>query len=479
MTLTDNQGHVPIGWTIAVKDATDMWRDGRFRWSAGVLLAILSTSFLTGWSHAATTARLHREAQDVERQLSLDKGEMNPHAAAHYGAFVFKPIEPLTGFDPGIEPYVGVAVFLEAHQQQLARHRPAEDATAARRLGELSAATALQVLVPLLIVLLTYPAFAGEREAGTLRQLSSLGVGRFPLAIGKIAGAIVPLAAVLLPATAIGVAAMMWSAPLGFDADAMSRAVGLSALYLGYFTIWAALGLAVSAFATSSNAALTILVGLWFANCFVAPPLTSALAQLKEPSTTGVQFTIALDEARGRLPRWDERVAAVEERFLTGELDLGVGMPSNPEVIALVEAERDETALFDGLFDRLFARFDRQAGVFANAGWFAPRMAIQQLSMGLAGTDYATHRRFVEATGRYREAFVQSLNAELTSYGSADTFDYTRGRDLWQRIPEFEFEPPTIAWSLGQHVTSLTALATWLATIVLLLVVTVRGMRVD
>ena len=456
-----------------------MWRDGRFRWSAGLLLAILSTALFTGWAHAAATARLHQEAQETERQLSLAKGEMNPHAAAHYGAFVFKPIEPLTGLDPGIDPYVGVAVFLEAHQQQLARHRPAEDATAVRRLGELSAATALQVLVPLLIVMLTYPAFAGEREAGTLRQISSLGVGRLPLAVGKIAGALLPLAAVVVPATLVSVVAMRWSAPLGFDADAVARTAWLAATYLAYFGIWATLGLAISAAATSSNAALTILVGVWFANCFVAPPLASAVAQLREPSSSSVQFTIALDEARARLPRWDERVAAVEERFLSGELDLRKGMPSNPEVIALVEAERDETALFDSLFGELFAKFDRQAVVFANAGWFAPRLALQQLSMGLAGTDYATHRRFVEATGRYREEFVQTLNAELTAYGSADTFDYTRGRDLWQRIPDFDYEPPTLAWSLAQHVTSATALATWLAAGSLVLAGAVRRMRID
>ena len=72
----------------------------------------------------------------------VDKGDMNPHAAAHYGAFVFKPVQPLSAIDPGLDPFVGVFVFLEAHKQQLARYRPIEDAAPTRRLGLLTPATA-------------------------------------------------------------------------------------------------------------------------------------------------------------------------------------------------------------------------------------------------------------------------------------------------------------------------------------------------
>ena len=39
------------------------------------------------------------------------------------------------------------------------------------------------------------------------------------------------------------------------------------------------------------------------------------------------------------------------------------------------------------------------------------KLPANLISMGLAGTDYALHRRFTEATSRYRETFVQTLNA--------------------------------------------------------------------
>ena len=130
----------------------------------------------------------------------LDKGDMNPHAAAHYGAFVFKPVQPLSAIDPGLDPFVGVFVFLEAHKQQLARHRPIEDATPTRRLGQLTPASAALVLLPLLVVSLTFSSFAAERDQGTLRPLLAMGVSRRSLLAGKAIGAMLPLAAVIVPA---------------------------------------------------------------------------------------------------------------------------------------------------------------------------------------------------------------------------------------------------------------------------------------
>jgi ABC-2 type transport system permease protein len=287
-----------------------------------------------------------------------------------------------------------------------------------------------------------------------------------------------PLAAVLVPATIVGVAGLLWPAPAA-DADALLRAALLAAAYLAYFLTWAALGLSVSARAQSSIAALSVLVAVWFANCFVAPPLASALAKLTYPAMTAVEFTAALDDARAALPRWDQRVAGVEDRFLNGDLALAANVPSNPEVTALVEAETDETAMFDRLFSSVFDAYDAQAILYEQLGRAAPGLAVQSISMGLAGTDYALHRRFTEATSRYRETFVQTLNAELAAYQQVDTFDYTRGRDFWAQVPSFTFEAPSAWWSLSQHRGSAIHLALWLAVSIVALGWSVATMRVD
>jgi ABC-2 type transport system permease protein len=176
-----------------------------------------------GVQHQSEIARQHADAQRAERDAWLDKGDMNPHAAAHYGAFVFKPVQPLSAIEPGLDPFLGVFVFLEAHKQQLARHRPIDDASPTRRLGLLTPATAVLVLLPLLVVSLTFASFAGEREQGTLRPLLALGVSRRALLAGKAVGALLPLLVIMLPAALVAAVLLSVFAPADPEAPIAAR----------------------------------------------------------------------------------------------------------------------------------------------------------------------------------------------------------------------------------------------------------------
>jgi ABC-2 type transport system permease protein len=466
-------------WAIAAKDGREIWRDGRFRWAAVVLAGLLVVATVSGWAQTRATAQLHEEARTAERALSLDKGDMNPHAAAHYGAFVFKPVEPLAALDPGLTPFVGVTLFLEAHQQHLARHRPVADQTPAGRLGELTVAGALQALVPLLIVSLCYAAFAGERERGTLKLLSSLGVSRRALIAGKVFGCVLPIVVVLVPAGSVAAFVLLPATSAGVDRDGAWRMMALAALYAAYFAWWTIVALTVSARARSSSSALVSLLAMWFVACLLAPPLASAVARWWHPSPTSAEFALAIQQAHDALPAWTDRVAQVEERFLSGALPITPDLPSNPEVVALVDAERDESLLYERLFADLHERYAKQSAVYERIGWLMPSLAIRGLSMRLAGTDYAFHRRFLDAASAYRAQFLALLNAELVAYTEANTFDYTRGRELWERIPEFAFEAPDLATSVDGASGSMAALALWIAAAGLALAAAVSRMAVS
>ena len=464
--------------TIASKDATEIWRDGRFRWAAGLLFLLLIAAVAGGAHNQSQIARQHADAQRAERAVWLDKGDMNPHAAAHYGAFVFKPVQPLSAIDPGLDPFVGVFVFLEAHKQQLARHRPIEDATPTRRLGQLTPASAALVLLPLLVVTLTFSSFAAERESGTLRPLMAMGISRASLLAGKAIGAMLPLAAVIVPATVIGAAIVSWNAPLDPGVSIASRALGLGLVYLVHTLIWVALGLAVSARARTQGAALVVLLGLWFANAFIMPPLAMAVAKWIDPSPSALEFAASIADEKDAWPSWDTRVERVMERFLDGEFESTMA-PSNVEVMALLESEADETALYDRKFKELFARYEQQAHSYERAGALAPTLAARTLSMALAGTDEAHDREFAAAAARYRTAMLTTLNSELASSGRFNTFDYTRGRDLWEKVPPFDYDPPSARWALSQRAWSAGVLVAWLLAAAIAAAWSVSSMRLE
>jgi ABC-2 type transport system permease protein len=463
---------------IAVKDATETWRDGRFRWAAGLLFLLLVAAIAGGAQHQAHISRQHADAQTAEREAWLDKGDMNPHAAAHYGAFVFKPVQPLSAIDPGLDPFLGVFVFLEAHKQQLARHRPIEDASPTRRLGFLTPAAAALVLLPLLVVSLTFSSFAGEREQGTLRSVLALGVTRRSLLIGKALGALLPLLLLLIPAAIAGAIFLYVNRPGDPDAPIAARASGLLAVYVSHALVWTGLGLAVSARARSQATALVVLLALWFANAFVMPPLAMAITKSISPSPSAIEFTAAIEDEKTSWPDWDARVEGVMQRFLEGEFDAAMA-PANVEVVALLESEAQETALYERHFQKLFDAHATQSRSYARAAIVSPTLAARLLSMALAGTDDAHDREFAAAAARYRSQMLTVLNSELAASGRLNTFDYVRGRDLWEKVPSFDYEIPGAVWAVSQHAWSAMALACWLIGVWIAATWSVSSMRVD
>ena len=267
---------------IARKEFTDLVRDGRFRWSATLVGAFLLVSLGAGWLHVRDARAQLEAAQATARTHWESQGEKNPHSAAHYGIYAFKPRLPLSFVDQGVDPWTGTSVWLEAHRQNEFLMRPAQDATAAQRFGTLTAAGVLQHLVPLLVILLAFGALAGERERGTLRQLLASGVGRRELTAGKALGVAAALALLVVPAALLGSAALLTgSAATG---SILTRGSVLALVYLTYFGAFVGLSLAVSAWAPSARTALVALLGIWVVNGLVAPRAAVDLSSWLHPS---------------------------------------------------------------------------------------------------------------------------------------------------------------------------------------------------
>src|SRR5690606_5239898 len=115
-----------------------------------------------GWFHQRELVAQRSAADAAERARWTGQPEKNPHSAAHYGVYAFKPRLAPAFLDPGIEPYAGIAVWLESHNQNDLLYKPAEDATAAQRFGDLTAALVLQLLLPLVVILVGFASVAGE-----------------------------------------------------------------------------------------------------------------------------------------------------------------------------------------------------------------------------------------------------------------------------------------------------------------------------
>jgi ABC-2 type transport system permease protein len=287
-----------------------------------------------------------------------------------------------------------------------------------------------------------------------------------------------PLALVCVPAALVAAALLAVNAPADPGAAIGGRAMTLLAVYLVHILIWIALGLAVSARARTQGAALVVLLALWFANAFVMPPLAMAAAKWRIPSPAPIEFAAAIEDEKAAWPDWDARVDGVMERFLAGEFESTMA-PANVEVVALLESEAEETALYERHFAALFDRYRDQSRLYERAAAIAPTLAARTLSMALAGTDDAHDRLFADAAARYRSRMLDTLNSELAQSGRLNTFDYVRGRDLWQQVPPFDYDAPGLSQVLIDRSWSVAVLAAWTLGTLLLAAWSVVNMRAE
>jgi ABC-2 type transport system permease protein len=366
----------------------------------------------------------------------------------------------------------------------LSSHRPIEDKTALQRFGELTVAWTLQYLVPLLIILLAFSSFAGERERGTLCQLVSLGVPSRKLALGKALGVAAALALVLLPATLLAAALLAGLKTGESFGEAALRFITLSLSYLLYFAAILGLCLAVSAKVKSSRVALLALIGFWMISSLLVPRLASDLAERLYPSPAVSEFWSAISQdiregIDGHNPS-DQRRKQLEAKVLAQynvkELK---DLPVNFAGIALQESEEYSNQIFDKHYSRLWALYEKQAGVQMLASTISPLLAARNLSMGLAGTDLYQHRHFAEQAEAHRRKIVKQLNEDMAQNAGAQDYDYLADPALWSKTPQFEYAPPSFSWVLGKQLGNLLILGLWCAASAFVAARAVRIIRVD
>ena len=429
---------------------------------------------------AAATAAAHREANaDIRARFQAtadqrfdDQPARHPHRVVHYGHFVFRPLPALAAFDPGVDSFTGNMIYLEGHRQNSANFGDVRQSSLLARFGLLTPAFVLQLLAPLVMIFVAFGIVARDRDSGTLRQSLTLGVpaGRLLAgklaAVGSIAGLLLLPAAVTLGWLVVGEGA----APL--------PAAALLGGYAAYLLIWAVAIVAVSAFAKQARTALLALLAVWTATAVLLPRVAPTVALGAAPLPTRLENDIGIQrDLRAMGDSHDPNdpfFTAFRERTLER---YGVArvedLPVNYRGLLAVEGERMTSSLFDRYAERQFAREREQAATAGLISLLSPTMAMQRLSMAVAGTDLEGHRRFLSQAEAYRYDIVQRLNrmqAEALTYSD----DSNRNRDIgaaqrvridpdnWRAVPDFAYRAATTTEKLHAALPSALVLGGWL-----------------
>ncbi|HSX59810.1 MAG TPA: DUF3526 domain-containing protein [Tahibacter sp.] len=451
-------------------------RDRRAAGALIVLAVLLVAAFVVNAAALARDNAAKTQTAAAERARWLAQPAKDPHSAAHYSIYAFKPVPALAALDFGVEPFVGQAVWLEAHVQNDLLYRPQGDASALDRAGLRHPAVLLATLAPLVAFLLAFATAARERERGTLRL--ALGVADSPrrLAFAKAAAVWLALVAALVLPLVLAAAADR-SVTGTWHADVLARLAAWTCAAAIYLAVFAVAGVAIALYARDTRLALIALCGVWAAVVLALPRFTSTAADAARPlpSTQSVKQQL-FDEAPSY---WSAETSRENEAAILAQAGVSrrEELRANYRGLELDRAERYSQAVFDRVLGGFHDRVIAQDEAFGALAWLSPAIAFAALSPALAGTDFAHHRRFIDAAERYRRQLVNTMNAEVAAHRpGADGKAHAAGPELWASQPAFVHEPPRLG-EAGSAGPAFAALTLWLLAASLLLARVARRLQ--
>lgn len=455
--------------SVVRKEWRLLLRDGRAKAAITLILLLALAATLSSWSSVSELASERSAAQVMDREIWDRQGDKNPHTAAHFSRYAFKPTFSLAVFDPGLTSFTGNAIWLEAHYRDPAALRPVEDAVEIQRMADLTPAWVVQVFGPLLIILLMYSSVAQERESGTLRLALSAGARPRALLVGK---AILPLVLVIALVIVVLLGGATFVALGGYRVlvlpDTAERIAGLALAYSFYLAVFVLLSLGVSALSARSRSALGLLLGLWALSVVLAPRVAVDVGAALSPAPPVPEFASRLSEESSE-PFWggSDEAAALRQQVTDGVLkEYGVAevedLPINLDGFLLQESEEYANVVFDRLYGDLRQGYERQSEISRYLSVISPTIALQNVSAALSGTDLYAHWHHADAAERFRRDFVRILNQEMIDHGGNDGYAYQAGNEFWERTPDFEYTPPGFGQALRGVGNDLTILFVWM-----------------
>lgn len=449
--------------SIAKQTFTDILREGRFRTAALLISLFFLLSVVGAYNYYASLKKQHTEASEKMRGQWESQKDKNPHSAAHYGTYVFKPVYPLSYFDRGVDAFTGNTLFLEGHRSNLTEFRAAEDQGDISRLGTLTPAFVLGLLMPLLIIVLGFGLVATDRENGNLRLILAQGIRPLGLFFGKSLGLWMVVLLLSLPFFIGGAFGLLVA-----DAEIIHwvRYSLIILVYLIYFGCFINLTLLISAWAGRQNASLVGSLALWVLACLIVPRAAVNFAKNLHPTPSWQDYHANIEKDLENGVDGHDGTAVFtkkleEETLRKYQVNEVKDLPFNWAGYIMQKGEEHETYVFQKHKARLLEVYLRQRRVHAAAAICSPFVLLNILSQRLAGTDVEAYFDFLAAAEKYRVQLVGELNEDLTNNFRYGDWGGKRGKAFFAGNVRFDYRPIQMERLIVQLLTPFAALLIW------------------
>ncbi|MEX0995551.1 MAG: DUF3526 domain-containing protein [Flavobacteriaceae bacterium] len=428
----------------------------------GISLLLVVIAYF-GVQDAKSNQNKKQQAKEEIRQQWESIGDYNPHGAAHYGTYTFKPTTALTALDNGINNTVGTVLQLEGHRQNEIIHSPDSQSLMLSRFGTLKPAVVLQFIIPLLLIFLAFASVSSEKEQGRLKLLLMQGVSSRKLLFSKTISYWIIGVIILL--ITLGIQLLLFSSDT--QGDLLNRLLLLFVFYAVFYWIVCAITVYLSAALKNNTAALTSMLALWVLWVIFLPKIAGAFSEETHPLPSRQAFSAAMQEDRSKGIDGHNPLSEQEEKLKDSVLqvynvEIVDDLPINFDGLVMQADEDFGAKVWDKHFGALETTILQQKKAYQWSGLINPFASLQSLSMGLAGTDNWHHTHFQQEAETYRRVFIKTLN-DHHAFGGSKTGDWgwTANQEFYNSISDFDYETPAINQALAVYKTDMAFMGLW------------------
>ena len=406
---------------------------------------------------AQNAAHKHIRAQWDEMKPS------NPHSAAHFGSYAFKPNTILNSIDEGVNAVTGNVLRLEGHTQNDAVYSEASQSLLISKFGKLKPSLLFQFVIPLFLIFLAFNTLASERETGRLKLLLIQGISLRNLVFAKIFSIWVIGIVLLLFATLIQIVFNVNQ----FNSDNLLRLFFLISSYGIYYLIITSLTVFISVVLKNNTASLALTIAIWVGWTIFLPKIAGNAVEKLSPLPTRVEFQKAMDEDRskgidGHNPSGDRKKELEKATLAKYKIDSLSQLPINFDGLVMQADEDYGNTVWDKHFGKLYKQLQSQKRIYQLSGIINPFSSLQNLSMGAAGTDMFHHLDFLKQAENYRRLFIKTLNDKM-AFGGSKTGDWSWTVDnaFFKSVNDFAYQQPSLSNNWTKYLIDMLVLLSW------------------
>ncbi|MFM7358790.1 MAG: DUF3526 domain-containing protein [Sediminibacterium sp.] len=458
---------------IIEKEWLEYKQDKKLYWIIGSLYLLFIIALISGANYYTSVTKQSSIAQKASYEQWLRQGKKNPHSAAHYGFYAYKPLSALAIIDKGMENYLGQAVWLEAHNQNEVKERDATDAGSIVRFGNLNVAFIFVVLLPLAIILLGFNIFSKEREWGTLPLLLSSSTSAKAILKSKALAFYQLVVLTFLPMLVIAAIAILYVAGAGEIVKVLPHFIFLSVFLLMYYAVWVLLSLYISSLVKQSAVSLVGLLAFWLFGTFLLPRVGGIVAKAIYPTPSSFSFSnnIRLDNELGidRNSPASLRQKLFEDSLLKKyAVDSLTKLPLNIRGLNLERGEEYGYLIFEKNYGGLENTYRKQDAVMNALNIFSPVQSMRSISAGFSGTDINKQSHFAALAENHRRLIAQTMNDDIAA-NSVGIANYEVDANFWKKIPPFQYKEASFVAVTQFQLFPLISILVWLCCLIILL----------